>query len=119
MLLFAASWSSVAIRLNEPVKGTMKASIVQGNIRQDVKFDEAYKAATIRKYFGLTLAAPPVPTSSYGPRPQCLSSLLEDEARRAIRALPAALSSDLLLGTISRDRRGRYYNAAYVIGKRG
>ena len=44
---------------------------------------------------------------------------LEDEAGRAIRGLPAALSNHLLLGTISRDGRGRYYNTAYVIGQKG
>ena len=44
---------------------------------------------------------------------------LEDGASRAICSIPSALSNHLLLGAISRDSRGRLYNTAYVIGKRG
>ena len=44
---------------------------------------------------------------------------LEDGAGRVVRALPEALSNDLLFGTISRDSRARYYNSAYALGRRG
>ena len=53
--LFAACLVFGFHRLREPVEGAMKASIVQGNIPQDIKFDEAYKAAIIRTYSTLTL----------------------------------------------------------------
>lgn len=119
IVLLAASFVFGAIRLSQPVKGTLKASIVQGNIRQDVKFDEAYKAATVNKYIGLTLESSLGSDLVIWPETSMPFVLLEDEAKRKILALPAAVSSDLLLGTIARDRLGRYYNAAYVIGKEG
>ena len=106
-------------RLREPVEGTLKASIVQGNIRQDVKFDEAYRAAIIRTYSTLTLGCSRGSDLVIWPETAMPFVFLQDGARSGICALPAALSNDLLLGTISRDGRGRYYNSAYVIGRKG
>ena len=117
--LLAASVVFGAIQLSEPMKGTLKASIVQGNIRQDVKFDEAYKAATVRKYVDLTLANSRGSNLIVWPETAMPFILLGDQAGREIFAVPAALSSDLLLGTIAIDRLGRYYNAAYVLGRDG
>jgi apolipoprotein N-acyltransferase len=119
VLFFAACLVFGAIRLNEPMKGTLKASIVQGNIRQDVKFDEAYKTATIRKYAGLSLSRSAGADLIIWPETAMPFVFLEDEARRYVDCLPAALSSRLLLGTISRDPGGNYYNTAYVIGRQG
>lgn len=106
-------------RLREPIKATMSASIVQGNIRQDIKFDEAYKAAIIRTYSTLTLSRSRASDLVIWPETAMPFIFLQDRASQAIRALPPALSSHLLLGTISRDDRGRFYNTAYVIGKTG
>ena len=106
-------------RLGEPVKGTTSASIVQGNISQDMKFDEAYKAGIIRTYSTLTLSRSRASDLVIWPETAMPFIFLQDAASRAIRTLPAALSDHLLLGTISRDSRGRYYNTAYVIGRRG
>ncbi len=97
----------------------MSASIVQGNIRQDIKFDEAYKAAIIRTYSTLTLSRSRASDLVIWPETAMPFIFLQDGASQAIRALPAALSNHLLLGTISRDDRGRFYNTAYVIGKTG
>lgn len=119
IVLLAASFLFGAIRLNEPIKGSLKASIVQGNIRQDIKFDEAYKAATVKKYIDLTMTASDHPDIVIWPETAMPFVLLEDDVRREIFALPTAASSDLLLGTIARDRSGRYYNAACVIGREG
>ena len=106
-------------RLREPVKGTLSTSIIQGNIRQDIKFDDAYRAAIIRTYSTLTLGCSRGSGLVIWPETAMPFIFLQDGANRAIRALPEALSNDLLLGTISRDSRGRYYNSAYVIGRRG
>jgi apolipoprotein N-acyltransferase len=106
-------------RLREPVNGTLRVSIIQGNIRQDVKFDDAYKEATIRTYSALTLARSRASDLVIWPETAMPFIFLQDGAARGVRTLPAALSNDLLLGTIARDSRGRYYNSAYVIGRSG
>lgn len=107
-------------RMSAPIDGrTVKASIVQGNIRQDVKFDEAYKNATISKYIDLTFAHSGDANLIVWPETAMPFIFLEDRASTVIRRVPVMLSRDLLLGTISRDGRGWFYNTAYVIGKRG
>jgi apolipoprotein N-acyltransferase len=106
-------------RLREPVKGTMSVSIVQGNISQDVKFDETYKTGIIRTYSTLTLSRSRGSDLVIWPETAMPFIFLQDGAGGAIRTLPEALSNHLLLGTISRDGRGRYYNTAYVIGRKG
>jgi len=117
--LLAASFVFGAIRLREPMEGTLKASIVQGNIRQDVKFDEAYRAATLKKYIDLTLANSRGSSLTIWPETAMPFILADDPAGREIVALQTAMSSDLLLGSIARDRSGHYYNAAYVMGRQG
>ena len=106
-------------RLREPITASMGTSLIQGNIRQDIKFDEAYKEHIIRTYSTLTSAWSRPSDLVIWPETAMPFVFLEDRASAAIRALPAALSNHLLLGTISRDGRGRYYNTAYVIGKEG
>ncbi len=106
-------------RLGEPVKGTMSASIVQGDISQDTKFDEAYKAAIIRTYSALTLSRSRASDLVIWPETAMPFIFLQDAASGAIRAIPATLSNHLLLGSISRDSLGKCYNTAYMIGRRG
>ena len=53
--LFAISLAFGVVRLREPMQGNIRTSIVQGNIRQDLKFDEAYKNRIIQTYSSLTL----------------------------------------------------------------
>ncbi len=117
--LFAACLVFGAHRLSEPVEGTLRTSIVQGNIRQDIKFDDAYRAAIIRTYSTLTLAGSRGSDLVIWPETAMPFIFLQDGAGRGLRALPELLSNDLLLGTLSRDGRGRYYNSAYVIGRKG
>ena len=119
IVLFAASLIFGASRLKEPMKGTLTASIVQGNIRQDVKFDEAYKAATIEKYVRLSLSRSAGADLIIWPETAMPFVFLGDRASKNVFAVPAALSSHLLVGTISRDRNENYYNTAYVIGRQG
>jgi apolipoprotein N-acyltransferase len=119
LCLFAACLVFGVHRLREPITATMGTSIVQGNIRQDIKFDEAYKEHILRTYSDLTLAHSRPSDLVIWPETAMPFVFLQDGASVAVRALPAALSNYLLLGTISRDGRGRYYNTAYVIGKGG
>lgn len=106
-------------RLKEPIKGDLKASIVQGNISQDVKFNEAYKTATVQTYSSLTLSRGRAADLVIWPETAMPFIFLEDSAGRVVRDLPAALSGCLLFGTISRDSRARFYNTAYALDRSG
>jgi apolipoprotein N-acyltransferase len=117
--LFAACLVFGFMQLRAPIRGTVKASIVQGNIRQDIKFDEAYKNSIIRRYIDLTSGSSRGADLVIWPETAMPFIFLEEEASRAVRVLPSTLSNHLLLGTISRDRRGRYYNTAYMINRQG
>jgi apolipoprotein N-acyltransferase len=115
--VFAACLLFGYYRLAEPVGGTNGAAIVQGNIRQDIKFDEAFKQRTIDTYRTLTALWSHPSDLVIWPETAMPFVFLQDTASVSVRALPVALSNCLLLGTISRDDRGRYYNTAYVVGK--
>ena len=119
ILVLAASFVFGAIRLKEPARGDLTACIVQGNIRQDVKFDEAYREATVKKYVGLTSSRSPGSDLVVWPETAMPFVFLQDQAKEEVLALPAAISSPLLFGTIARDSSGKYYNAAYVIDRHG
>jgi apolipoprotein N-acyltransferase len=117
--LFAACLAFGFYRMSGHVLGDMHTAIVQGNVRQDIKFDEAYRVATVNRYANLTLlhSRP----SDLVVWPETAMPFVFDRERMAggIRTLPEACRNTLLFGTISRDARGRYYNTAYVIGKNG
>jgi apolipoprotein N-acyltransferase len=118
--LFVASLIFGVVRLGTPMgKGSVRTSIVQGNIRQDLKFDEAYKNSTVQTYTSLTLQHARGADLIIWPETAMPFIFLNDGASAPVRGVPAALSNHLLLGTISRDDRGRYYNTAYVIGVHG
>jgi len=120
IVLFAFSLIFGVIRMSTPLRaGELRTSIVQGNIRQDVKFDEAYKNGTIEKYASLTLGNPRRADLVVWPETAMPFVFLNDETNAFIRNLPVRLSNYLLLGTISRDGQRKYYNSAYVIGKGG
>jgi apolipoprotein N-acyltransferase len=117
--LFAACLAFGFYRLGESVKGDMQAAIVQGNVRQDIKYDEAYRAATVNKYANLTLLHSRPSDLVVWPETAMPFVFDPDRVGSAVRALPQACRNTLLFGTISRDARGRYYNTAYAIGKNG
>ncbi len=120
ILLFAGTLMFGLARMREPLKDTpLRASIIQGNIRQDLKFDEEYKNSTIKTYSSLTLQHAQGSDLIVWPETAMPFVFLTDPANAEIRRVPVALSTPLLLGTISRDERQRYFNTAYVIGSRG
>lgn len=117
--LFSACLAFGFYRLSEPVRGNMGAAIIQGNVPQDVKFDEAYREATIKTYSTLTLLHSLPSDLVVWPETAMPFVFGRNGASDAIRAIPKDLGNNLLFGTISRDERGRCYNSAYVIGKNG
>jgi apolipoprotein N-acyltransferase len=117
--LVAACLAFGFYQLRLPIQGTVKTSIVQGNIRQDIKFDGAFKDKTVHRYMDLTLRNSKGTDLVIWPETAMPFLFLEDAASREVATVPLVLSNNLLLGTISRDREGHYYNTAYVIDGQG
>ncbi|HEY3277386.1 MAG TPA: apolipoprotein N-acyltransferase [Syntrophorhabdaceae bacterium] len=119
-LLFAGSIGYGFIRMQGAGEGTLKAVIVQGNIKQDVKWDEAFKLNTIRTYYQATVGAGM--GADLVVWPETAMPLIFDAepyVKSHIGTLPVLTGARLLFGAISRDDGGRYYNSAYVLGKNG
>jgi len=96
------------------------ATIIQGNIRQDEKWDEAFKIRTINKYVQMTLQSGKGADLIVWPE-TAMPFMFDQEiyANKYIKALPADVNANILFGTISKDKSGGFHNSAYVIGKTG
>ena len=120
-VLFAATlvygFVALAGKSETPQK---KASIIQGNIQQDVKWDEAFKIMTIRKYVQMTLGSGKTADLIIWPE-TAMPFIFDQEiyANKHVKALPPEMNTTILFGTISKNAYGRYRNSAYVIGKTG
>jgi apolipoprotein N-acyltransferase len=119
VVLFALSLTFGIVRLREPIQGNIRTSIVQGNIRQDLKFDEAYRNRIVQAYSSLTLEHGRGADLVIWPETAMPFVFLGDPASADVRGIPVSLSNYLLFGTISRDGQRKYYNTAYVIGRQG
>ncbi|MDJ0912399.1 MAG: apolipoprotein N-acyltransferase [Desulfobacterales bacterium] len=103
---------------------TIRASVVQGNIEQGIKWDPAFQLSTVQKHLRLSLATqkdqpdlvvwPETATSFYFPYDQGLTNLVQ----RGI----VETGSDFLIGSPSFERRAdrvKYYNSAYLVDLNG
>ena len=108
------------VKLRTRDAGTLKAAIIQGNITQDQKWDEAFKIKTINTYYQAT-----VDTGKGADLvvwPETAMPLIFDQethVKQYIGELPSITGSLLLFGTISRDEGGKFHNSAYVLGPNG
>jgi apolipoprotein N-acyltransferase len=121
VVLFAATlvygFVALASKSETPQK---KVAIIQGNIKQDVKWDEAFKIMTIRKYVQMTQQSGK--TADLIVWPETAMPFIFDEeiyANQYVKALPYDMNAIILFGTISKNKSGRYRNSSYVIGKTG
>ena len=118
-LLLAASLVFGYAHLKDKTVGTLKTAIIQGNIRQDVKWDESFKLSTIEVYSQLTLKEGRGVDLVIWPETAMPFVFEGDPVRNLVTVLPEMLSTRLLFGTLYRDAQGRFYNSAYVYGKKG
>ena len=119
LLLSTLAYGYVTLRTGENDRETLKAAIIQGNITQDVKWDEEFKLNTVRTYYQATLRGGKGADLVVWPE-TAMPFLFDSEAviGRYIRALPAMTGARLLFGSVSRED-GRFYNSAYVLGPDG
>ena len=102
----------------------VRVAVVQGNIPQEQKWDEAYRDAILERYDQLThQAAAQQPDLIVWPEASVPGLLVDDEALTArIRRLTHDAGSPVLLGApLSRLHQGvsRYTNSAVILGPDG
>ncbi|MBA4417915.1 MAG: apolipoprotein N-acyltransferase [Syntrophus sp. (in: bacteria)] len=117
-LLFIASLIYGFIETGKKDTENQKVAIIQGNVSQEMKWDEASKLKTIRTYYQRTLEAGSNVDLVLWPE-TAMPFIFDQEihVNKYIKALPSLTGALILFGTISRDTGGRFYNTAYVLGK--
>ena len=120
LALLLSSLTYGIVKLRSADSGRLKAAIIQGNIGQDMKWDEAFKVKTINTYYQATMNAGKGVNLVVWPEtamPLIFDS--EPNVKQYVGALPSITGANLLFGTISRDREGKFHNSAYVLGADG
>lgn len=107
-------------RLRETQEANLTTAIIQGNIRQDVKWDDAFKIKTISIYYHNTVRNGSNVDFIVWPE-TALPLVFNEEVyvNQVIKTIPPLVNSPLLFGTIWKDRNGNLYNSSYVLGKNG
>lgn len=120
VVLFATALLYGYRRMDTKSEGNLKVAIIQGNIPQDVKWDETFKMKIVRTYYRKTLEAGEGTDLVIWPE-TAMPFIFNDElyVNKTIKELAAALKTDLLFGTVTKDIKGRYYNTAYIYNEAG
>ncbi|HOV90315.1 MAG TPA: apolipoprotein N-acyltransferase [Syntrophorhabdaceae bacterium] len=110
------------IRLkNDSLSGEIATvAVIQGNISQDIKWDEQYKAKMITKYYQMTLDHGK--GSNLVIWPETAIPLVINSAKQVdgiLRSLAVSIDADLLFGTVHMEDNDRLYNSAYLFHKNG
>jgi apolipoprotein N-acyltransferase len=107
-------------RMNTKDGVDLKVAIIQGNILQDVKWDEAFKMKIVRTYYQKTLEAGKGVNLVIWPE-TAMPFVFNDDiyVKGIIKELSSTLKTDLIFGAVSRDSRGGYYNTAYNYDEAG
>ncbi|MCX7965705.1 MAG: apolipoprotein N-acyltransferase [Syntrophorhabdaceae bacterium] len=109
-------------RLNSDNKGIERKSvaIIQGNIRQDIKWDEAFKAKTVDKYIKMTTEH--ARGSDIVIWPETSMPFAFNTAKKiqeVLKSLAISINSFLLFGTVHMEDGDKFYNSAYLIDRQG
>jgi len=107
-------------RMNAKDEGDLKVAVIQGNILQDVKWDEAFKMRIVSTYYRKTLEAGKGANLVIWPE-TAMPFIFNDEiyVNKTLKELASILKTDLLFGTVTRDNKGRFYNTAYIYNEAG
>lgn len=115
----AALWLGGAllrtVEWTQPIGETLKVSLLQGNIPQELKFNEARLDETLESYRRLALQTDArlivLPETAFpmlrNEVPENLATVLRDHARMN--------GGDILIGAFERDH-GLYYNSVFTLG---
>ncbi len=119
-LLLASSLTYGFVRLQHKDEMPLKAAIVQGNIGQDIKWDDAFKMMTVSKYYRLSFGLAQSADLIVWPE-TAIPFIIEREiyAQKYVKAVPYVLQSRLLFGTVGRNRKGNLLNTVHYIDMKG
>ena len=112
--------SSPSAPRNDGCSTPLKISLIQGNIPQSLKWDDAYRGEIIKRYFDLTLkAAKDKPDIIIWPETSFPADLdLEPVLARNLFNLAKVANTYLLIGA-NRYKDRNIYNSAFLIGPDG
>ncbi len=118
--LIASSLAYGFVRLQHRDSGNIKAAIVQGNIGQDVKWDESFKMMTVNKYYRLSFGLAQNADIIIWPETSMPFLLGRDPAAyRYVKAVPVTLKSRLLYGTVGMLSTRNLLNTVHYIDPEG
>jgi len=115
-LVFGAGYGLKQIEWTPPLGAPITVSLLQGNIPQEMKWDEARFAATVQLYQRMAADAPAQLTILPETAIPRFLDRLDPELLRALGQTARAHGGDLLLGLPVRDASGRYYNSVLSLG---
>ncbi len=120
LILLAASLTYGVARLKHKDEGNLKAAIVQGNISQDIKWDDSFKMMTVNTYYRLSFGLAQSTDLIVWPE-TAMPFLLDRDpgAHRYVKAVPVMLKSRLLYGTIGMLSAGNLLNSVHYIDPNG
>jgi apolipoprotein N-acyltransferase len=115
-LVFGAGYGLKQIEWTPPLGAPITVSLLQGNIAQEMKWDEARFATTAQLYQRMAADTPAQLTILPETAIPRFLDRLDPELLRALAQTARAHGGDLLMGLPVRDAAGRYYNSVLSLG---
>lgn len=113
-------YGHLKIRKSDKPAGTLRASVIQGNIPQEIKWLPGVKTQIIEVYRKLTqLAAFEDPDIVIWPEASFPGYLNRDKETKGILELARQVQTPLLVGSPFLEGIDEAYNSAYLIGRDG
>jgi apolipoprotein N-acyltransferase len=115
-LLIGAGYGLKQVEWTQPQGAPVTVSLLQGNIPQELKWDEARFAATVRLYQRMTAESTARLTILPETAIPRFLDLLDPELLRALAQTARSRGADLIIGVPLREAIGRYYNSVLGLG---
>jgi len=120
LVLIGASLVYGFVRLQHRDAEPLKAAIVQGNIGQDVKWDDGFKMMTVSRYYRLSFGL--AQNADLIVWPETAMPFIIDRdinAYKYVKAVPVMLRSRLLFGTVGLGGKGSLLNSVHYVDVSG
>jgi len=116
LVLVGSSLSYGFARLQHRDTEPLSTAIVQGNIGQDVKWDEGFKMMTVSRYYRLSFGLARDADLIVWPE-TAMPFIIERDlnAYKYVKAVPAMLHSRLLFGTVGLGGEGKLLNSVHYV----
>jgi len=115
-LLVAAGYALKQVEWTQPQGAPVTVSLAQGNIPQELKWDEARFAATVQLYRRMTEASAARLTILPETAIPRFLDLLDPALLRSLAQSARSHGGDLIIGLPLRDAPGRYFNSVLGLG---